>query len=852
MSTRFDELLILDLDRQDPRSVIHHRLSYMSNMQQFLSLVHQSLVCRVYIFRRAVLVLTIFMIPAFLHAQDQTSGFLSFAGRLHPMIVHFPIVLLIAALVFESIDRRRKTDSFHHAIRLLVLSGMVSSILSVAFGLALASSGAYGDEQVSNHQWTGIITALLSVITVFAYRIRRENLAFILLIISVISVFVTGHLGGALTHGEGYLTGGPDQSVDEEMDGGLDVPHGVFLASLKTPLTEDQVQGLNLRVRSILAHNCYSCHGAGKVKGMLRLDSKEAILEGGEHGAVLVAGRPEESELIRRVTLPRGHKEAMPIKGKALTAEEVDVIRQWIKMGAPWPTGSLKSLYRVAQLEPRLPAIPAAKPGLEQPIDRFVDAYFNKRGLDWPDPVDDRTYYRRVSLDITGLLPHPDSLDRFFSDRDPAKRERLVDDLLSRDHDYAQHWLSFWNDVLRNDYSGPGFITRGRFDITRWLYASLQNNKPYDSFVRELIDADSSSEGFIRGIRWRGEVNASQRVEMQAAQNVSQVLYGLNLKCASCHDSFISDWKLDDAYSFANLFADSMLQIYRCDKPTGRLAGTRMLYPALGRIDSTSDRAARLKQLATLTVQPANGRLYRTLVNRVWAQVMGRGMVEPVDAMDNKPWSQDLLDWLAWDFVQNGSDMKRLLRQILTSKTYQLPSVTLSDPEAVMSKDFVFRGMLRRRLSAEQFADAVGQSLHPLYADSMIAWKRLPNGIQYCAPFTRASLVMNDPFQRSLGRPTRENVSTSRVSQASLLQALELTNGGLFHETIKTAAKKWSVRHPDPKKLVEETYRRMFGRMPTGRESDLLVRTLGNPLRIDQLEDFFWSMTLHPEFQLID
>jgi uncharacterized membrane protein/mono/diheme cytochrome c family protein len=820
-------------------------------MQHSMSSSHQSLVRSDFKCKKVILLLSIIIIPNLLLAQDQSSGFLSFAGRLHPMIVHFPIVLLIAALVFELIDRKRKTDLFHQAIRLLVFGGMVSSFLSVAFGLALASSGAYGDDQVSNHQWTGIITSLFSLITVFAYRMRRESLAFILLIISVISVFVTGHLGGELTHGEGYLTGGPQQPDEEEMDGDLDLTHGVFLASLKTPLSEDQVQGLNLRVRSILAHNCYSCHGAGKVKGMLRLDSKEAILEGGEHGPVLVAGKPEESELIRRVTLPRGHKEAMPVKGKPLTAEETDILRQWIKMGAPWPTGPLRSLYRVASLEPRLPNIPTAKAGLEHPIDRFVDVYFDKKGIEWPESVDDRTYYRRVSLDITGLLPHPDSLDRFANDRDPGKRNKLVDNLLSSNHDYAQHWLTFWNDVLRNDYSGPGYITRGRFDITRWLYASLQNNKPYDRFVRELIDADSSSEGFIRGIRWRGEVNASQRVEMQAAQNVSQVFFGLNLKCASCHDSFISDWKLDDAYSFANLFADSMLQIYRCDKPTGRNAGTRMLFPALGKIDSTADRAARLKQLADLTVQPSNGRLYRTLVNRVWAQVMGRGIIEPVDAMDNKPWSQDLLDWLAWDFVQHGSDIKHLLRQVLTSRTYQLPSVTLSDPEAITSKDFVFRGMLRRRISAEQFADAVGQTLHPLYADSMIAWKRLPNGIQYCAPFTRASLVMNDPFQRSLGRPTRENVSTSRVSQASLLQALELTNGGLFHETIKTAAVKWSARHPDPKQLVAETYRRMFGRLPAERESELLVRALGKPLRIDQVEDFFWSMSLHPEFQLV-
>ena len=797
--------------------------------------------------------LMILLSPIVVQAQDQVSAPISFLGRLHPMIIHFPIVLLIAALAFELMDRRRKTETYRQAVQLLVVGGMVASILSVVFGLALASSGEYGEEQVSTHRWTGIFTALFSVITMAAYRMQRPGLGFIMLIITVFNVIVTGHLGGEITHGEGYLTAGLSGSSEvEEGAGDEQVPHGVFLASLKTPLSEDQVQGLNLRVRSILAHSCYSCHGAGKVKGMLRLDSKDAIFEGGEHGPVLVAGKPEESEMIRRVTLPRGHKEAMPVKGKPLTADEIEVLKQWIKLGAPWPTGPLRSLYRVAALEPRLPVIPPAKPGLDQPIDLFADAYFKKKGVEWPESVDDRTYYRRVSLDIIGLLPNPDILDRFVADPDPGKRERLVDELLSRDHDYAQHWLTFWNDLLRNDYSGPGYITRGRYDITRWLYASLQNNKPYDRFVRELIDADSSSEGFIRGIRWRGEVNASQRVEMQAAQNVSQVFFGLNLKCASCHDSFISDWKLDDAYSFANLFADSMLQIYRCDKPTGRMAGQRMLYPALGTIDSTADRAARLKQLAALTVQPSNGRLYRTLVNRIWAQVMGRGIVEPVDAMDNRPWSQDLLDWMAWDFAQNGSDVKRLLRQILVSRTYQLPSVTLSDPEAVMSKDFVFRGMLRRRMSAEQFADAVGMTLHPLYADSMIAKKRLPSGIQYCAPFTRASMVMNDPFQRSLGRPTRENVSTGRVSQASLLQALELTNGGLFHETIKTAAGAWSVRHPDARTLISEAYRRMFGRIPTRRESDLLEKTLGKPLRIDQVEDFFWSMSLHPEFQLIN
>src|SRR3546814_14972334 len=127
--------------------------------------------------------------------------------------------------------------------------------------------------------------------------------------------------------------------------------------------------------------------------------------------------------------------------------------------------------------------------------------------------------------------------------------------------------ISDWSsDVCSSDLTG--YITGGRFDITEWLYQALRTNKPYNQFVSELISPTKESEGFIKGIRWRGTVNSSQSTEMQAAQNVSQVFMGLNLKCASCHDSFISDWKLSEAYAFANIFADTTLQIARCDNPT--------------------------------------------------------------------------------------------------------------------------------------------------------------------------------------------------------------------------------------------------------------------------------------------
>src|SRR5205807_5495021 len=143
----------------------------------------------------------------------------------------------------------------------------------------------------------------------------------------------------------------------------------------------------------------------------------------------------------------------------------------------------------------------------------------------------------------------------------------------------------------------------------------LLDNKPYDQFVRELISPTPDSEGFIKGIKWRGNVNASQVQELQFAQNVAQVFFGVNLKCASCHDSFIDHWKLDDAYSLAAVIADRPLELYRCDKPTGRQARPRFLFPELGTINAALGKAQRLKQLARLVTEPDNGRFTRPIAN---------------------------------------------------------------------------------------------------------------------------------------------------------------------------------------------------------------------------------------------
>ena len=340
------------------------------------------------------------------------------------------------------------------------------------------------------------------------------------------------------------------------------------------------------------------------------------------------------------------------------------------------------------------------------PIDRFVDAYSSENSVTTGPIVSDRVFARRVSLDLTGLLPSPERLANLLANSNPRKRKLYIEELLADERAYADHWMTFWNDALRNAYRGTGFIDGGRKQITGWLYESLYRNRPFDQFTRELISPVAGSEGFLHGIKWRGVVNASQRREMQAAQTVAQVFLGTNLKCASCHDSFINDWQLSEAYGMAGIFADGPVEIHHCDKPTGEMAAPAFIFPELGTIDGKAPRVERLKQLATIITAKNNGRFSRTIVNRLWANLFGRGLVEPIDDMSQPAWNEGLLDWLAADFVAHGYDMKHTLRLICTSHAWQREAIGDSR-ETDSHEDFVFRGPLVRRLTAEQFVDAV-------------------------------------------------------------------------------------------------------------------------------------------------
>ena len=553
------------------------------------------------------------------------------------------------------------------------------------------------------------------------------------------------------------------------------------------------------QVHPILAAKCLTCHSAERRSGGLSLASYADVLEGGRNGAAVRPGDGEGSLLVRRMTGEVAP--VMPLGLPALSAGEIAVIRGWISEGA---RETLTSAAARPKWEAPLALVRPPVPDLTwtdwtTPIDRFVAAYLSDHGMAEPESIGDAAFARRAYLDVWGLLPPPAELQEFLADRSPAKRSSLVERLLADGDKYADHWISFWNDLLRNDEGVNYFSeTSTRKSITDWLLPALRSNLPYNQFVEQLLNPVSPQDpdGFLTGVNWRGEVSASQTPAVQAAQNTAQIFLGVNLKCNSCHDSFISKWKLKDAYALASFFsADARLRLYRCDVAQDQYAEPAFLFPELNRVPASPSLADRRATAAAIFTDPRNGRIPRTVVNRMWHRLLGGGMVENPDEMDTEPWSPALLDWLASDFVDHGYDLKRLLASIVSSRAYQMHAVARAGERP---RGYVFRGPEIRRLSAEQFADAVAAitgdwNVYQPPARPAPAAQGPPPG-----RYTREWRTAASPLTRALGRPIRDQVFSTRDSLATTLQALELVNGERLTNWLLRGARNMVGELPPP------------------------------------------------------
>jgi len=631
-------------------------------------------------------------------------------------------------------------------------------------------------------------------------------------------------------------------------------PLPFFLLALSPPL-HGQVDFAH-EVVPILQKHCVECHGGNESKGGLSINTRALLMD----KRVIVPGKPADSIFIEVLTdEDPDFRMPPPDKRPSLDPKEIEVLERWITAGVPWEDGFSFAPERYEPpLKPRHVELPPGPPGTN-PIDLVVAAHLKAQNTEPPGTLDDHAFLRRLHLDLTGLPPSPETLAQL-----PAAgrldRAAAVDQLLANDQLYAEHWMTFWNDLLRNEYVGTGYIEGGRQQVTGWLYRSLLENKPFDAFIREIIAPTHESAGFIKGIRWRGEVNASQTTEIQFSQNVSQVFLGINMKCASCHDSFTDRWTLREAYGLAAIYSETPLELVRCDKPVGVEAVAAWIYPELGDVDPSKPRDERLKQLAELVTHPENGRTQRTIVNRIWNQMIGRGIVHPVDAMNTEPWNEDLLDVLANHFTASGYDLKSIMRLIATSRTYQSRTEVRSEDDGT----YHFRGPVRKRMTAEQFIDSIRAvtGVWPVADNDAFATQGLTGG-QLKAVMdahglekwddrpVRAVFAKRDELQAALGRPNREQIVSSRPDIVTTLEAINLANGPELAALLKAGAANM-IGKTSSTQFIETTYLAALSRKPTAPEIQVAMEMLGESPSAEAIEDFLWSIFMLPEFIYIN
>jgi uncharacterized membrane protein/mono/diheme cytochrome c family protein len=267
-----------------------------------------------------------------------------FIGRFHPVLVHLPIGILLLSVVFYFLSLKNKYQNLIPAVKISLLAGIFAALFSCVTGFLLSKTGDYDGNLVNRHQWFGIG---MTVVAGFAYYIMVKKPIYLKWVFPLIAllIFITGHLGGTLTHGEGYLTealGKKNNTNDVAAKPIKDVQQAVAYTDIIQP---------------ILQSKCYTCHAANKQKGKLRLDEPDFILKGGEDGKAVIPGSAGESEMIKRILLPMDNKEHMPPKEKSqLSKTQMELLSWWINSGADF-NKQVAALKQPKEIMPYLGAL---------------------------------------------------------------------------------------------------------------------------------------------------------------------------------------------------------------------------------------------------------------------------------------------------------------------------------------------------------------------------------------------------------------------------------------------------------------------------------------------------------------
>lgn len=463
-------------------------------------------------------------------------------------------------------------------------------------------------------------------------------------------------------------------------------------------------------------------------------------------------------------------------------------------------------------------------------IDTHVDAKLANLNIAPSEICDDADYLRRAFLDMTGTLPSPDQTRRFLADKNTNKRHKLIEFLIGQP-EYADLWALRWADLLRVDREPLGHVNA--FAYYSWIRESIAGNKPLDQFARELVTAegpgaDVGPSHFFKVVPKPGD----------AANTVSQVFLGVRLTCAECHHHPFDRWRQSDYYGMAAFFNPGVVKHPRTQATIHAHAlGTTM--------PMTAHQHDKRLVLADWMAQPDNPYFARNMANRIWAWMLGRGLVEPVDDVraTNPPSNAELLDALALYLVRNNFDARKLIILIADSRTYQ----TSTAPNASNEKDD--RNYSRayfKRPDAEVLLDMICQVLG------------VPEKFQGSPTAARAvqvwdSKVRHD-FLKRFGRPSRVTAcECERTREPSVSQVLNLLNSALIQDKITheggTVAQ-WVRQTGHDDELIQEMYLRFYSRLPTAAEQATALAHLRKAptARRAAVEDLAWAMLNSSEF----
>ena len=498
-------------------------------------------------------------------------------------------------------------------------------------------------------------------------------------------------------------------------------------------------------------------------------------------------------------------------------------------------------------------------------IDQHVNAKLRKMKILPSEPCTDAEFIRRVSLDLTGQPPKPERVRAFLEDSAPGKekRERLVDELIGN-KDYIEFWANKWADLLQCNSENLG--QKGIWVYRDWIRQRMAENKPYDQFVREILLAEGSSYhnpavNYYRVLRDPGKIT----------EDFCQTFLGTRFNCNKCHDHPFEKWTQNQYYQLGGYFSQVAIKrgtmgketirnatgdqmtvtgeeiVYRnynggevTDPKTGQSVKPKVPFGQAREVTAGMDRRDAVVDWLTTKDNPL---FARSAANRIWSYFFGRGIIDPVDDIrgSNPPSNPALLDALTAEFVKDGFNLRKLMRTICTSRTYQLSFKANKWNE---DDRINFSHAQPRRLSAEQLLDAIaGATGHRPKFSGLPAGMRaveLPDG-----------MVAGSDFLSLFGRPKRQSAcECERTSNLTLSHAMSLINGATLGEAVSATGNRIQravESEKDDQKVIEAIYLACLNRMPSEKEI-ALVDFSGGGSRLEVAQDLAWALLNSPAF----